>query len=454
MGTVGISFGSPTSGQGFDVSSTVKQIVANLQAVETPWQTQLTALQAQDTALTSIGSDLSTLSSALGTLTGFQGVLAEKEGSSSDNSVLTLTGASSNAVAGSHTIVVNSLATTSSYYSTAIGAGDTLSGSLTINGQTLTINSTNNTLSTLATAINSGKYGVTANVLTNGSGSMLSLVSQTSGAAGAITLSSSLTDSTAGGTAVSLTQAQSGADASLTVDGIQITSASNTVTDAIPGVTMQLLSAPATPTSVQVEITNANSNVETAVANLVSAYNKVLGDLNSQEGKDASGKTEPLNGNPAVATIQEQLGQALAFTQSTGAITSITQLGVSVNNDGTLTLNSDTLSGQLSANYSDVVNFFQPGTGSTSFGDNLTAVMNTLGSSAPYGEIYLALNQNSSQESTLNANLTTEDAHISAEQSQLTAELNAANYTLEAIPAQINAVNELYSAITGYNEKQ
>lgn len=453
MGTVGISFGSPTSGQGFDVSGTVKQIVANLQTVEMPWKTQLAALQAQDAALTSIGTDLSSLSSALGALTGFQGVLAEKEGSSSDNSVLTLTGASSNAVAGSHTIVVNSLATTSSYYTGPIAASDTLSGSLTINGQTLTIDSTNNTLSTLASAINSGGYGVTANVLTNGSGSMLSLVSQTSGVAGAISLSGGLTDSTAGGAAVSLTQAQPGADASLTVDGIQITSASNTVTGAIPGVTMQLLSAPAIPTSVQVEITNANSDVETAVTNFVSAYNKVLGDLNSQEGKDASGNSEPLNGNPALATIQEQLGQALAFTQSSGAIASFTQLGVSVNNDGTLTLNSDTLSSQLSANYQGVVTFFQPGSGSTSFGDNLTAVMNSLGGSAPYGEIYLALNQNSSQESTLNANLTTEDARISAEQSQLTAELNAANYTLQAIPAQINAVNELYSAITGYNEK-
>ena len=44
MGTVGISFGSPTSGAGFDVSSTVAQIVGNLKNVETPWNTQLTAL--------------------------------------------------------------------------------------------------------------------------------------------------------------------------------------------------------------------------------------------------------------------------------------------------------------------------------------------------------------------------------------------------------------------------
>ena len=47
MGTVGLNFGSATSGQGFDVTSTVNQIVTNLQAVETPWKTQLTALTEQ-----------------------------------------------------------------------------------------------------------------------------------------------------------------------------------------------------------------------------------------------------------------------------------------------------------------------------------------------------------------------------------------------------------------------
>ena len=170
MGTVGISFGSPTSGQGFDVSSTVSQIVANLQATETPWQTELTALQSQDTALTSIGNDLSSLASALGNLTGTQGVLSEKEGSSSDESILTLTGASSSAVAGSHSVTVNSLASTASWYGTAINSGDTLAGSLTINGQTITIDSSTGTLASLASAINGGNYDVTANVLTTSSG--------------------------------------------------------------------------------------------------------------------------------------------------------------------------------------------------------------------------------------------------------------------------------------------
>jgi len=448
---VGLSFGSPTSGQGFNVSSTVSQIVANLQQVETPWQTELTSLQSQDTALTSIGNDLSTLSSALSDLTDFQGVLSEKEGSSSDESILTLTGAGSSAVAGSHTVTINSLASTASWYSTAINSADTLAGSLTINGQTITIDSSNDTLATLASAINSGSYGVTANVLTTSSGSTLSLVSNTSGAAGNMTISSSLNDATAGGSAVGITQAQSGADASLTVDGISVTSSSNTVTNAIPGVTMQLLSASAS-TDVQVEITNDNSDVESAITSLVNAYNTVIGDLNTQEGNDSTGNPEPLYGNPATALIQEQLEAALNFTQSSGAVTSLTQLGISMNNDGTLSLDTDTLNNELSGNYQDVVNLFQPGSGFVSFGDNFSSVLNGLSSSAPDGAIYLDLQQDSSEESTLNANISNENAYISSQQASLTTELNQANYTLEAIPAQIDEVNEIYSAITGYNQ--
>ncbi|HYK34643.1 flagellar filament capping protein FliD [Alloacidobacterium sp.] len=314
MGTVGLSFGSPTSGAGFDVTSTVNQIVANMQAVETPWKNQLTALQSQDTTLSSIGTDLNSLSTAMQSLTDFQGVLAEKQGSSSDTNVLALSSASTSAIAGSHTITVQSLAATSSYASTTLNnAADTLNGSLVINGKTITIDSTNNTLGTLANAINSGSYGVTANVITDSSGSRLSLVSQTSGASSSISVLSSLQD-TKTSTVVNFTQTQAGADAQLTIDGVSVTSASNTVTNAIQGVTFQLLSANPGE-SVQVEITNNNSDVESALNTFVTDYNKVLQDLNTQEGNDSSGEPEPLFGNPTIATIQQALQSALTYLQ-------------------------------------------------------------------------------------------------------------------------------------------
>ncbi len=463
MGSVGISFGSPTSGQGFDVSTTVSQIVANLQAVETPWQNQLTTLQSEDTALTGIGTDLSSLSTALSSLNSFDGAFGVMEGSSSDNSVVALTNATSAAVAGSHTMVVTQLAQTYSYASGNLGASDTLSGSLTIGGQTITISDgtatdsngntipQNNTLSTLASYINDGDYGVQANVSTDASGSELTLLSDTSGAAGAVTIDSSQLEDSKTGDPVTIAQAQEGQDAKFSVDGVSMTSASNTVSTAIPGVTMQLLSAVPTET-VQVEITNDNTDVESAVSTFVSAYNTVVGDINTQEGDTSSGTAEPLYGNPSMALLQEQLQEALTFTQSSGAITSLAQLGITVNQDGTLSLDNTTLDSALSSNFQDAMNFFQNSSSYTSFGANLTTTLSNLGNSGPDGLIYLALEQDSSQESGLNANISSENSSISTQQSQLTTELNEANYTLQEIPTELQSVNELYSAITGYDE--
>ena len=193
MGTVGISFGSPTSGAGFDVSSTVAQIVGNLQKVETPWNTQLTALQAQDATISSLGTLFSNLSNDMSSLTDLEGILSEKTGSSSDTNVLSLTAATSSALAGTHTVEVTNLATTSSGYLAPVTNGsDTLAGSITLQvgvdgtPATITLNSSNNTLSGLAAAINSSAVGVIASVLTDSSGSRLSLVSATSGANGDI----------------------------------------------------------------------------------------------------------------------------------------------------------------------------------------------------------------------------------------------------------------------------
>jgi flagellar hook-associated protein 2 len=78
MGTVGLSFGSPTSGAGFNVSTTVAEIVGNLQNVETPWKNQLTSLESQDSTISSLGTLFSNLSNDMSSLTDLQGILAQK----------------------------------------------------------------------------------------------------------------------------------------------------------------------------------------------------------------------------------------------------------------------------------------------------------------------------------------------------------------------------------------
>ena len=446
MGTVGINFGSATSGTGFDVASTVTSILAAQQAVQTPQKNQLSALQAQDTVFTQLGNDLSTLTTALQTLTDANGPLSEKQGSSSDTNVLSLTSASTSAVAGSHTVVVDSVATTGSGFSDSISSADTLSGSITINNHQINVLSgTSDTLATLATAINTAAVGVTASVITDANGSRLSLVSNTSGLAGAIHVTSALTD---GVTAVGFTAGPAAANASLTVDGQPYASASNTVAGAIPGVTFQLLS-PAAGTSVQVVVTNDNTSIETSVQSLVNAYNAVITDITGQEKNDSTGNPEPLFGSPTLTSIQTQLQAAIFGGTASGSINSISQLGISTNSDGTLSLDSSTLDTALNSSFADITGFLQ---NANSFGQNLSTTLNSLGTQGPHGTVYLAEQQNSTEETNLNADIAKENAALAIEQTSLTAELNAANQELQAIPSQLNQVNEIYSAISGYNQ--
>jgi len=457
------------------VSSTVSAIVANLQNVETPWKTQLTELESQDTAISSLGTLFSNLSNDMSSLTNLEGILSEKTGSSSDTNVLSLTAADSSAIAGTHTVTVTNLATTSSGYMAEISnAADKLSGSITLQAgsgaaHTITISS-DNTLSGLAAAINSSGVGITASVLTDASGSRLSLVSGSSGADGniavsgnsivaasallnysgtagstgaastgaltgisnagdtlsgsisiqvgsatahTITISSDNTLSalagsinTAGigvtasvvtnsngssslsllsstsGTAGTLTVASSildtsdslgytstvtGENANLTVDGISLSSASNTVANLIPGVTFQLL-APSTKESdsslepVQVVIGNDNTNVESTVNQFVTDYNSLVSAINTQDGNTSSGTPEALFGSPTLSLLQQQLLGGLNTTNPNGSLDSIsdtagTTLSGSISikagsgTSETVTLNSsnNTLSGLAAA---------------------------------------------------------------------------------------------------------
>ncbi len=481
MGAVGLNFGSATSGQGFDVTTTVNQIVTNLQSVETPWKTQLTSLQGRDAALSSLGTQISTLSTDLQNLTDFSGTMADKTGSSSDTNVLELSSASSSATAGTHTITVQNLAQTSSAASDAIGAKDRLTGGITFkvgNGAWQTVNvggsSTASTLSGFSATINSADLGVTASVLTNADGSVrLSLVSGTSGAAGQITIADATNNAAAPTTladstkpdknaGLGLTTIQTGLDANFTVDGVGLTSASNTVTSAIRGVTFQLLSTGGStssagtsiPETIQVVIANDTASIETAINTFVTDFNTAIKAINAQEGNDSSGNPEPLYGTSVLAQLQEGLLSAVSSSFGTNAINSLISLGITANAsaDGTISLDADKLSSALNSNFDQVVSLFQD-TGS--FGSAITNTLNRLGNgSADGGAISLALSEDSSEEATLNSDVSNQEALIATQKTNLTTELNTANRILQSIPEQIQEVTEMYGAITGYNTNQ
>lgn len=452
MGTVGINFGPINSGQGFDVASTVTQILAAEQAIEDPWKTQLSTLQAQDTALSKIGTDLATLGTALQKLTDFSGVFAGKQGSSSNEDAVVISSASNLASAGSHTVVVNSLASTSTQYSDQItNSSDTLSGSLsiTINGNQQNLSISGQTLSQLAASINAAGMGVSASVVTDTRGSRLSIVSSTSGAAGEISMTSSLTED-ATGTAIGFQEKVQGKDADLTVDGLETSSASNTVTGLIPGVTLQLLAKTDPSNPVQIQIVTDNDSIESAMADFVNAYNAVVDDIQAEEGKDSSGNPMALYGDPTLALIQNQLSQGLLSGAESGSIKNLSQLGVTVDKTGHLSLDGDTLDSVLNSNFSDVEGFLQ---NANSFGANFSSALDNLSSTSTTGAIALALKQNAAQEDSLNQSISDQEDRIANDKTNLTAELNTANEILQSLPSQLDAIDQLYSAVTGYKRQ-
>jgi flagellar hook-associated protein 2 len=131
-------------------------------------------------------------------------------------------------------------------------------------------------------------------------------------------------------------------------------------------------------------------------------------------------------------------------------INSLTSLGISVNNDGTLSFDATSLDSVLNTDYSSVAGFFQS---ATSWGQSFSAMLTNAGTSSSTGILSLGLTSNSNIEATLNADISKEELLISAEQSSLTTELNTANQIMQQLPSMLDQVNELYSAITGYNQQ-
>jgi flagellar hook-associated protein 2 len=138
----------------------------------------------------------------------------------------------------------------------------------------------------------------------------------------------------------------------------------------------------------------------------------------------------------------------LSYTNSSD-INSLTSLGISVNNDGTLSLSETSLNSVLNSDFSSVVGFFQ---NANSWGLNFSEVLTNAGTSSTSGILALVSSSNSSIESKLNAEISKEELLISAQSKSLTTVLNTANQTLQNIPNLLSQVNELYSAITGYNQ--
>jgi flagellar hook-associated protein 2 len=464
---MGVSLNPSTilSGQGLDVSSLVQQIITSQSGELTVWQNQGTTLATQDGVLEGIENDLTNLQTAIAALADPAGALTAQAATSSDTSVVTAT-AQSNAVAGTHQIEVNSLATTGTLYSAAVSDPDAsflasgqTSGDIQLqaggsSGSTFDIPITqgsNDTLNTLAGYINSqssaNNWGVTASVVSDATGSRLALESQASGSTGALAIANN------SNTTLTFAAAEGGTNASLSIDGVPFSSTSNTVTGAIQGVTLNLLSqSPGNP--VQLTIGPDTDQITSAVNNFVSAYNTVVSTINAQYVVDPTGATPapPLESDTSLRTLQSSIlnDAAYALPGATGTSTvngglvNLAALGINMNNDGTLTVGSnasgETFAQVVASNPSAVLNFFQNSSG-TGFANSFNSDLTNL-TDPTAGPLNVDVTQNEAAQQTLTTNITNFQTQLNNEQTQLTAQYDSVNASLEAYPLLLQEVTE------------
>jgi flagellar hook-associated protein 2 len=431
-------------GQGIDVQQFVQYAVADQTAAITALQNQQTTLGSQTSELATITSDITSLGNAASALSDPLGALAAEAATSSNSSVVNAT-ATGTAATGSHTITVTSLATTSSYYTNELSTSSSTitPGSFQIQvgsnaPVTVTVDSTNNTLSQLAASINNQNAGVSASVIQDSNGNRLALVSNNSGAPGDITVSGNTTGLT-------FTKAVTGTNASLVVDGVPISSASNTVSNVISGVTLNL-GSPSPNTPVTVNVSPDTTQATTAINNFVSAYNTVVGDINSQfnVASDGSGGG-PLEADNSLSDVQNLLLNAISYSVSgNGGIVNLASIGISLNNDGTLSVDNGALSSALSSNYSAVQNLLQNTT--NGFAQNLTNVINTITDPAS-GILTLDAQNIQSSAQDLNQQISDLQAALTVQEQNLTTVYSNVNTTLQELPLLENETSQQLSAI-------
>ena len=447
ISSLSINQTSANSGTGIDVTAVVNQILDSERGPENAMKTQQSQLQSEATDLNTLQSELTALQTQVNALRDPVGVLSKAAATSSRTEIISAT-AQGSAAAGTHLVVVNNLASTGTAYSDAVqSSSSTFSAgviSLTIGGvqHDIQVDSTNNTLSGLAKSINSQNLGVTASIVNDASGSRLALVSNAAGSAGDISIVSNRSG-------LAMNKGATGQNASLMIDGVPYSSASNIVTGAIAGVTLNLnSSAPNTEVLVTVGVDQAS--VQQAVQDFVTAYNTLIKSVNSEFSYDATtGSSGVLSTDSSIRTLQSILLSNITYSiTGNNGLVNLASIGVNMNNDGTLSVDSSQLSNVINTDYSDFQNFFQ--TGTTGFAQNLGSTLNMLASPGD-GIINVDLTENLSMQSQLTQQINDFEDRLAAQQTSLINEYSQMDTLLREYPLQMQQIQSQLASLPTYS---
>jgi len=438
-----------STSSGIDVAAAVNQILAAERAPEQQWQAQQQMIAQQTAALNQLSTGASSLISSLDALQDPAGALMAMNATSTQPGVVTATAAAGTA-AGNHVVVVQHLATTAAWYSDAVTDSSTpfAAGSfdLTVGTgssqttTTITIGNGVNTPQDLVQYVNGLNLGITANLVTDANGTRVALFSNSSGGASDFSIAPSGTS-----TDNMFTRASTGSNAALTVDGVPVSSATNTVTGVINGVALYLYGQ-APDTEVNLSVGPDATSASQAINAFVSAYNTLVTQVNAQFTYNSLGQSSgPLSGDSTVRMLQSELLSAPSYSTSGSGIGSLRSLGISMNDDGTLTVDSGALSAAIQDNPGAVQGFFQ-GTSMNGFAANLKSALNTFADPTE-GAFTVDLTSYNNQNTDLQNQINDFETYLATEQTRLTNEYNLANIVLLQMPQQLKQID----AMLGYN---
>jgi flagellar hook-associated protein 2 len=374
---------------GLDTSALISAAMAQktapadtLDAKVTANQTKIASYQQLQTLVASLSNSISQLASSTFSTTGSTNAFDAKAVSltASDSSAGTdflAVEATSSAAATDHTVTVDQLATTQKVASaTQSGAALNLTGAFTLNesgGTAATINVTSGmTINDLATAINgvSSTTGVSASVIQASSGSFQLVLSandtnqpiSVAATSGADVLNAiGLTSSSGGFTNV----LQAAKPSLVTIDGTQVTSDGNNLTDAVSGLTISLLKTTPTGVSVSMDVTPDASTVKTDITNFVSAYNALRTFVTANQAVGSDGAVDPnaiLFADSLLRGVSQTVNSLISSpsASATGSVSSLADLGITLDSGNNMSVSDSTqLDNALLSQMSSVASMFQ-----------------------------------------------------------------------------------------------
>ncbi len=386
------SISSPGIASGLDIQSIVSQLVALEKAPLTQLKSQATSFQTRLSTMGTIKSQVAALGDAAAKLsknTGWDAVKA-----TSSNPLAIGVTVKAGAPATSITMEVQNLAKAQSTASAAVPAGTAMgTGSMTIElGQwsgssfaagsgtpvTIDIGAGDDTLAKIAAKINESGAGVSATVLKDASGERLLMRSKETGEENAFRITvadDDGQDTDAGGlsrlafsvgNANGMSRSQNAENALATINNVSISSASNTLSDTLPGMTLQLSQETTGP--VEIDVSNDTAAISANVKAFVDAYNTLNTTLATATRYDEATKTAgPLQGDSTTVGLQNALRGMMRSVSSSTPYSRLSDVGIELKTGGKLEIDATKMGAALD-NLDDLKALF------TTTGSDATAV--------------------------------------------------------------------------------